>query len=103
MLYIHRYKDTAKILSQRAKDQPITSVDTAAWWVEYVLRHDTTHLKSPSMKDRWWQKRMLDVWFLVYTILLFITFVIYKSFKFLLCLMVERLTNRNRSKEKKLK
>lgn len=79
----------------------MASVDLAAWWVEYVLRHDTTHLKSPSMKDRWWQKRLLDVWFMVYTVLLIAAFGLYKWVKFVVRLISQRLTNRNSLEAKK--
>ena len=71
------------MVSQRAKDQPMTSVDTATWWVEYILRHDTTHLKHPAMKQRWWQRRLLDVWFILYSVGLLIVAILYKILKFL--------------------
>lgn len=99
---ICRYQTTAKVVAQRAKDQPLASVDTAAWWVEYVLRHDTTHLKSPAMKDSWWQKRLLDVWFIVYTILLITSFALYKTLQFVMFFIVRRLTNRNQIQAKKV-
>lgn len=80
----------------------MASIDSAAWWVEYVLRHDTTHLKSPAMKDSWWRKRLLDVWFIVYTIVLIAAFTIYKIVKCVLLLIAQRLTNRNQIKAKKV-
>lgn len=91
------------MVSQLAKEQPMSSVDTAAWWVEYVLQHDTTHFKSPAMKHRWWQKRLLDVWLTLFIILAIISLSIYKTVKFVLSLLEKRLTNRTRLKEKKRK
>lgn len=80
----------------------MASVDTAAWWVEYVLRHDTMHLKSPSMESRWWQKRLLDVWLIVFTIFLILIVATYKIVKFVMYLVAQQLSNRNRLKVKKL-
>lgn len=90
------------IVSQRAKDQPMASVDTAVWWVEYVMRHSTTHFKSPSMKQSWWKKRLLDVWLVVYAILFITAFTAYKTTKFVVCSIVRSLMKRNRSKRIKI-
>lgn len=84
------------VVSQRAKDQPMASVDTAVWWVEYVMRQNTTHLKSPSMKQSWWKKRLLDVWLIVYAILFITAFAVYRTARFFVCLIVRRLMKRNR-------
>ncbi|KAG4075331.1 hypothetical protein HA402_003122 [Bradysia odoriphaga] len=102
IMFNETYKNTSNLVSERAKAQPISSVDSAAWWIEYVLHHDTTHLKSPSMTLSWWQRRLLDVWFIVYTIVLITAFAIYKSAKFLLCFSVRMRTKQNRLKAKKL-
>ncbi|KAH8242954.1 hypothetical protein KR032_003264 [Drosophila birchii] len=34
-----RFAETAKQMSDRYRDQPMTPLDTAIWWTEYVLRH----------------------------------------------------------------
>ncbi|CAG7836479.1 unnamed protein product [Allacma fusca] len=40
-----KYIESAKAVSKRFRDRPMTAVDTAVWWTEYVLRHDTEHLR----------------------------------------------------------
>jgi glucuronosyltransferase len=57
-----KYIMAAKEVSRRFKDRPMSAVDTAVWWTEYVLRHDTTHLKSPGIWQYWWQRRLIDFW-----------------------------------------
>ncbi|CAG7729137.1 unnamed protein product [Allacma fusca] len=47
MLTIPKYSNNAKLVSERFKDRPSSPVDTASWWVEYAIRHDTSHLKHP--------------------------------------------------------
>lgn len=38
-------------------------VDTALWWVEYVMRHkDARHLQPIGLKRSWLERRMLDIW-----------------------------------------
>jgi len=50
-------------LSILFKDRQTSPLDTAIWWVEYVLRHrDTSHLRSKGMDQTWYQRRLLDVW-----------------------------------------
>ena len=48
-------------------------VETAVWWIEYVLRYEgnTSFLMPGGVHQAWWQRRLLDVWFFAYTVLLF--------------------------------
>ncbi|CAG7724100.1 unnamed protein product, partial [Allacma fusca] len=62
LLHNDRYVKNVKEVSRRFKDRPMSSVDTAVWWTEYVLRHDTGHLKSPGVQQYWWQRALLDFW-----------------------------------------
>lgn len=52
-----------KITSIRFKDRPQKPVDTAVWWVDYVMRHeDTSFLRPLAISLTWYQRRQLDVW-----------------------------------------
>lgn len=56
------YKTTTKRLYDIATDQPMTGVDKAVWWVEYMLRHkDGKHLRSTEFGMPTYQYYMLDV------------------------------------------
>ena len=55
------FRDTARKLSQKFRDRPLSAEDTAVYWVEYIVRHGENALKSPAMNLTWWQIEMLDV------------------------------------------
>ncbi|XP_046660641.1 UDP-glucosyltransferase 2-like isoform X1 [Homalodisca vitripennis] len=77
-----RYKDNAEMISRIVRDQPMSPIDSAVYWIEYVLRHrDTQHLRPASAVQPWYQLWLLDV---VAAVLVFIclTFLIlYKIIK----------------------
>lgn len=47
----------------------MSAIDTATWWIEYVIRHGSNVLRSPALDLAWWQIDLLDV----YAVLLLIT------------------------------
>lgn len=52
-----------KKVSSLFKDRERKPLDSALWWVEYVLRHENTlHLKPRGSSQTWYQRRLLDVW-----------------------------------------
>ncbi|XP_046660644.1 UDP-glycosyltransferase UGT5-like isoform X3 [Homalodisca vitripennis] len=77
-----KYKDNAEMISRIVRDQPMSPIDSAVYWIEYVLRHrDTQHLRPASAVQPWYQLWLLDV---VAAVLVFIclTFLIlYKIIK----------------------
>lgn len=47
-------------LNRLLADQPLDSLERAAWWIEYVIRHGgTKHLRAPQLS--WFQYLVLDV------------------------------------------
>ncbi|KAG4067736.1 hypothetical protein HA402_005508 [Bradysia odoriphaga] len=98
IIFNETYKNMSEAVSSRAKNEPVASVDTAASWVEYTLRHDTKYLKSPSVKQSWWKKRLLDLWFLVFSLVFVACFIVYQTTK-----LVVRRKIRNRRRSKRLK
>lgn len=55
------FRDTAKKLSRKFMDRPLSAADTAIYWVEYIIRHGANALRSPAMDLTWWQVELLDV------------------------------------------
>lgn len=66
------YAENVKEISLLYRDRPLSALDTAVYWVEYVLRHNgARHLKSEAVHLNFIQKSSLDVCaFLVLAIVL---------------------------------
>ena len=58
-------------VSNKFYGRPMTSTETATWWVEYMIKHGSDPLRSPAMKPAWWQVQVLNI----YTVILFIVVV----------------------------
>ncbi|KAK5638199.1 hypothetical protein RI129_012494 [Pyrocoelia pectoralis] len=57
-----KYRNTMKRLANLAQDQPMTGLEKAVWWSEYVIRHKgAKHLRSPLLSIPWHQFLLLDV------------------------------------------
>ncbi|XP_072755997.1 UDP-glucosyltransferase 2-like [Anoplolepis gracilipes] len=55
------YKESARNLSQKFLDQPLNALDTAIYWIEYVIKYGSDALRSPAMDLFWWQLSLVDV------------------------------------------
>lgn len=50
------YTNRAKVVSKIFHDKPMTPIDTANYWIEYVVRHNgATHLQVAGLKLTWYQ------------------------------------------------
>ncbi|KAF5305374.1 hypothetical protein FQA39_LY09203 [Lamprigera yunnana] len=57
-----KYKSRVKKLAELALDQPMTSLEKAVWWTEYVIRtKGARHLRSPLLDIPTYQYYLLDV------------------------------------------
>ncbi|CAG7726044.1 unnamed protein product [Allacma fusca] len=67
------YKENMEEASRLFKDRPENPVDTAVWWTQYILRHGPVNALRPlGLKQTWYQRRLLDVWFTIFTALVFL-------------------------------
>ncbi|KAI4497701.1 hypothetical protein M0802_007241 [Mischocyttarus mexicanus] len=66
------YKKTAHEVAKKFIDRPFKPIDTANYWIEYVIKYGTNSLRSPAMDLNWWEIALLDV----YVFLLLVLFVI---------------------------
>lgn len=56
------YKDNMQRLSQLHHDKPLKPMDSATFWIEYVMRHKgAAHLRTDSYKLPWYAYHGLDV------------------------------------------
>ncbi|CAH0545932.1 unnamed protein product [Brassicogethes aeneus] len=87
------YREKVNELSKLIKDQPMTGVDKAVWWMEYVIRHKgALHLRGKTRKLPMYQYYLLDVLFFIAVFLLVILFGLFKFVQVLLRLF-RRLNN----------
>ncbi|KAF2893561.1 hypothetical protein ILUMI_12615, partial [Ignelater luminosus] len=57
-----KYRNRVKALADLATDQPMTGLEKAVWWAEYVIRHKgAKHLRSPVLEIPSYQYYLLDV------------------------------------------
>jgi len=58
----HRYRENAQGLSRIFRDQPLTPLQQAVYWTEYVIRHKgAPRLRSAVLDLAWYQYFLLDV------------------------------------------
>lgn len=71
-----------KELSRRFKDRPLTPQQTAAYWIEYVIRHNgATHLRTAALNMPLYQYLLLDVITFIVLVSISIFYLIYFSIK----------------------
>lgn len=59
---VSRYYQNAKKQSQIFKDRPLSPLESAVYWTEYVIRHKgAPHLKSAAVELYWYQYLLIDV------------------------------------------
>lgn len=84
-IYLYRYKDNIKKLSELHKDQPIDPLELSVYWTEFVMRHKgAKHLRPAVHELNWIQYYCLDVVAFLFAILLLVVVLTVKCLK--LCL-----------------
>lgn len=79
-----RYRQNAKVASDRFKDRPMSPAQTVDYWTRYVIRHKgAPHLKSHALNLSWYQYFLLDVIVAVLLVVLLIIYIIFKVLKFI--------------------
>ncbi|KAL4091365.1 hypothetical protein QTP88_026067 [Uroleucon formosanum] len=73
-----RFTENAKRMSTIFHDRPMSALDTAVYWMEYVIRHKGAHhLRTAAVKLTWYQYLLLDVFLFIITILLLLIYICY--------------------------
>ncbi|XP_076648061.1 uncharacterized protein LOC143356343 [Halictus rubicundus] len=67
VLHDPKYRETAKKMSAKFLDRPLSALDTAIYWIEYIIRNGGDALRSPAMDMAWYQVQLLDVYLFVLT------------------------------------
>lgn len=77
VLYDETYRSSMKRISLLFKDRPMTAVDTAIYWVEYVARNGYV-LQSPAIHLAWYQQYLLDIYAFLLVSLSVILYILYR-------------------------
>ncbi|XP_062549718.1 UDP-glucosyltransferase 2-like [Armigeres subalbatus] len=65
------YAKNAKLVSERFRDKPLSPKEAAVFWTEYVIRHrGAPHLRSAAMDLSLFEYQLLDVYAVMFVILL---------------------------------
>ncbi|CAB0016301.1 unnamed protein product [Nesidiocoris tenuis] len=89
MLNNPSYKRNAKRVSKAYRDRPMTPLQTAVYWVEYVLRHDgAPHMRSLARHMPWYAYYNYDVMLFLHFTAFALLYVVYRLLKFLCCSLI---------------
>ncbi|PSN57261.1 hypothetical protein C0J52_02523 [Blattella germanica] len=78
------YTERAKSVSVAFKDRPMTPLQTAVFWTEYVIRHNgASHLKSIAADLPLYQYLLLDVVAFLFIVLAIVFFILKRMFSVL--------------------
>nr|CAD7462586.1 unnamed protein product [Timema tahoe] len=74
------YSENAKQVARAFRDRPLSAMDTATYWIEYIIRHKgVQHLRSAAADLPWYQILLLDVIAVLLAGIVIIIYVIYCS------------------------
>ncbi|KAB0792678.1 hypothetical protein PPYR_14637 [Photinus pyralis] len=92
-----KYRNRIKELAELAQDQPMTGLERAVWWSEYVIRHKGAHhLRSPLLDIPWYQYLFLDVIAVLLFVFTLTMYICYKFIRSLFYLLRRILYNRTK-------
>lgn len=67
-------------LSRRFLDRPLSALETACFWIAYIIKNGSKALRSPTLDLAWWQIALLDIYaFIISIALLLIVIFTYLS------------------------
>ncbi|XP_030292880.1 UDP-glucuronosyltransferase 2C1-like [Sparus aurata] len=86
MLHQDSYRQNMQKLSRLHRNQPVSPIDQAIFWVEYVMRHrGALHLRTEAYKVAWYSYYSLDVLLLLLTAATVMLLSTLAMFRFLCC------------------
>lgn len=74
------FRQNAEQISKDFKDVPMTPMDTAVFWIEYIDRHGKNALRSPIVDLSWWQSSLFDVYSFILMVFVLTIFIIKKVY-----------------------
>lgn len=78
VLHDTRYRENAVRISRAFNDRPVSPLDTAVFWTEYVIRHaGAPHLQTAAVELAWYQYLLLDVFAVIMAVVVSASVVIF--------------------------
>lgn len=78
-------------------------MDTAVYWVEYVVRNGPDILRTPALKLTWWQLALLDVYGVIILVFILTNVTLFYAVKYTLPWLITILLPGNARNDKKTK
>lgn len=101
LLQNRSYSENAKIASSLFRDNIVSPLDEAVFWMEYAVRNKgAPHLKSASRYIPWYEYLLLDVFICAALLLFIVLFVIVKIIKFILSIVCDNTKSNIKLKSK---
>lgn len=102
-IFYCRFQTQMKELSERFRDRPMSPLDTAIYWVEYVARHKGAHfMKTAAVGMPFYQYYLLDVIAFILFVLFIVTYLFYVTLRFLIRKITSSFSGKSQKKQKKL-
>ncbi|KAK7582379.1 hypothetical protein V9T40_013824 [Parthenolecanium corni] len=99
-----KYMENAKQLSERYRDRPMSPLDTAVYWIEYVIRHKgAPHLRTAAVDMPLYQYLLLDVIAFLLVVFISTLAILYYISKFVFKLITNRSSKKPKKTDKKAK
>lgn len=65
----------------------MSPMDTAVFWIEYVVRNGMHALRLPIVDMPWWKKNLLDIYGFIFLIIMIALYVVTKTLSFVVRLL----------------
>ncbi|CAG4908050.1 unnamed protein product [Colias eurytheme] len=86
-LTTEKMQQSARSVSKLWHDRPMDVLDSAIYWTEYVARHRTAPPSLPSKSSTWFQRSLLDVYSVLFAVLLAVLILFYVVVKLFIYLV----------------
>ncbi|XP_063913106.1 UDP-glycosyltransferase UGT5-like [Zophobas morio] len=81
----NKYSKRIREIRHLLYDKPMTGLEKAVWWSEYVLRHKgATHMRSPAADCSWFEYLILEVVLVSAALISIVIYLSYKVFQLLM-------------------
>ncbi|OXU17534.1 hypothetical protein TSAR_014640 [Trichomalopsis sarcophagae] len=100
MLHNPIYKEKSMHYSKLFRSRPISPLNNAIYWIEYVVQNGADSLRSPALQFSWWQLALLDVYGFILLVIILSTVLSVLSVKLIFTKIISKSNNSKLNKKK---